>query len=93
MLTDVVEVEPLDGFQLKVRFEDGAEGVIDVSQLVPLTGVFAALCDRKEFVSVRVDPELGTVCWSSGADLDPDVLYSLVTGKALPSFEGAAKAD
>ncbi len=92
MLRDIVEVDPLDDYRLRIRFEDGAEGVIDVAQLVPFSGVFAPLRDRNEFLSVRVNPELGTICWPSGADLDPDVLYSLVTGEALPSYEEAAKS-
>jgi hypothetical protein len=29
---------------------------------------------------VKVDPDLGTVFWPTGADLDPLVLYSKVTG-------------
>jgi hypothetical protein len=93
MLKDVVEVYPLDGYRLRLRFEDGAEGVIDVSHLVPFTGVFAPLRDRTEFLSVRVNPELGTLCWPSGADLDPDVLYSLVTGEALPTYEEPVRSD
>jgi hypothetical protein len=67
--------------------------VVDVSQLVPLTGVFAALRDRKEFAAVQVNPELGTICWPGGADLDPDVLYSLVTGMAFPSYEATARPE
>lgn len=93
MLEDIVEVQALDGFRLKLRFEDGAEGVVDVAQLLPFTGVFAALRDRKEFLAVRVNPELGTICWPCGADLDPDVLYSLVSGKGLPAFKATAKAE
>jgi hypothetical protein len=87
MLQDIVEAVPLDGYRLKLRFQDGATGVVDVSQLVRFTGVFAPLRDAKEFASVRVNSELGTVCWPSGADLDPDVLYALVTGKAVPCLE------
>jgi hypothetical protein len=87
MLQDIVEAIPLDGYRLKLRFEDGAEGVVDVAQLVSFTGVFAPLRDPKEFAAVRVNVELGTVCWPSGADLDPDVLYALVTGAAVPCLE------
>ena len=87
MLQDIVEAIPLEGYRLNLRFEDGTAGVVDVSRCVSFTGVFARLLDRAEFTVVRVDPELGTVCWPCGADLDPDVLYALVTGAPLPSFD------
>src|SRR5438132_3381669 len=80
MLQDIVEAIPLEGYRLKLRFEDGVTGVVDISQCVKFTGVFGPLRDHAEFAAVRVDPELGTVCWPCGADLDPDVLYALVTG-------------
>ncbi|AWK87622.1 DUF2442 domain-containing protein [Azospirillum thermophilum] len=89
MLKDVVSVEPLEGYRLRLRFEDGAQGDVDVSKLVGFVGVFAALRDRSTFSAVRVDPELGTVVWPNGADLDPAVLYSQVTGAPLP---GAARS-
>jgi hypothetical protein len=87
MLQDIVEAVPQDGYRLKLRFEDGVTGVVDVAQLVTFTGVFAPLRDPKEFAAVRVNAELGTVCWPSGADLDPDVLYALVTGASVPCLE------
>ena len=86
MLQDIVEAVPLENFSLKVRFEDGMEGVVDVAQCVKFTGVFAPLRDRTEFAAVQVNSELGTVCWPCGADLDPDVLYALVTGTQVPSL-------
>jgi hypothetical protein len=83
MLKDLIEAVPLEDCRLKIRFEDGSEGIVDVAKCVNFTGVFAALHDPKEFKAVRVDPELGTVCWPGGADLDPDVLYALVTGQVI----------
>lgn len=84
MFVDVVTAEPLDGYRLRLRFEDGTEGVVDVAKLIPFTGVFAELKDPKAFAAVTVNRELGTVCWPGGADLDPDVLYSIVSGEPLP---------
>ena len=86
MLQDIVEAVPLENFLLKLRFEDGAEGVVDVAQCVNFTGVFAPLRERTEFAAVQVNSEWGTVCWPCGADLDPDVLYALVTGAKVPSL-------
>jgi len=87
MLQDIVEAIPLDDYLLRIRFEDGVSGIVDVSQCVSFTGVFAPLCDRAEFVAVHVNPDLGTVCWPCGADLDPDVLYALVTETPIPALE------
>ena len=89
MLKDIVEVHPLEGTRLRLRFEDGVEGVVDVAQIVQFTGVFAPLQEREYFVRVRVDPELATVVWPNLADLDPDVLYSVATGEPLPDLTAA----
>jgi hypothetical protein len=89
MLKDIVAVKPLPGHRLHLRFEDGAEGEVDFTALVPFEGVFAALSDPGVFASVRVDPELGTIVWPNGADLDPDVLYATITGQ--PVALGAAR--
>lgn len=92
MLQHIVAVVFLGGYRLRLRFEGGATGDVDISQCVKFTGVFAPLKDRAEFAAVRVDPEHGTVRWPCGADFDPDVLYAAVTGKPLPSFGKAKQA-
>jgi hypothetical protein len=79
-----VEVRPLKGYRLRLRFDDGASGIVDVSRRVPFDGVFEPLRDPEYFRRVRVDPELGTVVWPNGADLDPVVLYCLATGTPIP---------
>jgi hypothetical protein len=83
MLKDIVEVRPTGGYKLYLRFEDDSDGEVDVSSLVSFHGIFEPLRDPTEFRRVRVDPELGTVVWPNGADLDPDVLYSAVTGQVI----------
>jgi hypothetical protein len=37
--------------------------------------MFEPLRDPEEFRRVAVDPELGTIVWPNGADLDRDLLH------------------
>ena len=83
MLRDIVEARPSGGYKLHLRFEDGVEGEVDLSKLIEFKGVFEPLSDVREVANVRVDPEQGTISWPSGADLDPDVLYALLTGHPI----------
>ena len=85
----IVSVEPLDGFKLRLGFDDGTDRDIDLEG--ELWGpIFAPLHESPEFFrQVRVDEELGTVVWPNGADLDPDVLY----GNHPPADTGAANED
>ena len=86
MLKDIVAVKPLAGCQLWLRFEDGIEGVVDISQLISFSGIFAPLQDLAYFAQVQIHPELGTIVWQNGADLDPDVLYAVVTKRPIPAY-------
>ena len=79
MLLDIIAVYPLNGYKLHLTFEDGAEGIVDIAQLIEFTGVFQPIADSAYFAQVTINPDLGTVYWPNGADIDPDVLYSLVT--------------
>ena len=75
MIVDVVRVEVLEGRCLRLGFDDGTEGVVDIARLVPFEGVFAPLEDPVIFAQVRVNADLGTIVWPNGADLDPAVLH------------------
>ena len=83
MLKDIVAVSPLPGYQLDLRFEDGIAGRLNISQLIEFSGIFEPLQDFDYFAQVRVNPELGTIEWPNEADLDPDVLYALLTGQTI----------
>jgi len=83
MMKDVVEVRPLGGHRLYLRFEDGVAGELDFADLLRFDGIFAPLRDPAAFALVRIHAELGTIAWPNGADLDPDVLYAELSGTAI----------
>ena len=77
MIPRVVEVKPLDGFRLWVRFRDGKVGTIELVN--ELWGpMFEPLKDPDLFFQASVNPELETVTWPNGADLAPEFLYQQV---------------
>jgi len=77
MIPKVVEVKPMDGYRLWIRFHDGTTGVVDLAD--ELWGeMFEPLKDAGVFAQVRVDPELETVSWPNGADLAPEFLYDRI---------------
>lgn len=84
-----VAVEPRDGYRIWLRFADGAEGEVDLSDLAG-KGVFAAWEDRAFFERVSIAD--GAVAWSDEMDLCPDALYCRLTGKLpeeiLPGLRG-----
>ena len=83
MLKDIVEVKPLGGYRLYLRFEDGVAGELDFADRLRFEGVFAPLRDPAVFAQVRIHPELGTIAWPTGADLDPDVLHAELSGTPI----------
>ncbi len=70
----IVSAEFVREYQLRVRFTDGAEKVVDFSRW--LHGeVFQPLADPAEFQRFFVAG--GTVCWPNGADIAPETLRSV----------------
>ena len=70
----IVDVTPLDGYRLHVRFNDGQEGVYAVEP-ERRGGVFLPLKDLDLFKSVRVNPEFGCIEWPGGIDLCPTSMH------------------
>ena len=74
MILHIVEARYERDYVVYLRFNDGAEGYVDLSR--ELHGeVFSPLQDKTMFASVRLDPELGTIVWDNGADLAPEFLH------------------
>ena len=78
-------VEALGGFRLRLGLTDGSERLVDVSPFLQGPIFEPLLADPALFAAVRVDPDLGTVVWPNGADLDPDVLIHNREPAGLPT--------
>jgi hypothetical protein len=86
---DIVDVKVPRHGTLRIMFADGLEGEVEV--LSRMRGpVFERARTPVGFVEVRVDTELGTVCWPGGADLAPDTLYERVRTGVWSSHGHAA---
>jgi hypothetical protein len=70
----IERVVPRPGYRIWIRFADGLEGELDLSDLAG-KGVFARWREPGFFEQVVVDPESATVAWPGGIDLAPDALY------------------
>jgi hypothetical protein len=75
-------------YTLRVQFDDGFSRVIDFEPI--LHGeLFGPLRDPAEFARVKLDAEVKTLVWPSGADFDPAVLHDWPEHEA--AFRAAAK--
>lgn len=73
MIPHVIKAEYKGDYRVWLRFNDGAEGVVDLKD--ELYGeMFEPLNDIKKFKSFRIDPELETLVWENGADFAPEFL-------------------
>lgn len=71
----VVSFEKVAPFTLKVVFDDGTSQVIDFRPI--LKGeLYEPLKDPSLFDQVRIDPEVHTLVWPTGADFDPAILHN-----------------
>ena len=71
--------QPLAGYRLQVRFNDGLEGVYPVEPK-RRGGVFLKLLDANIFNAVTVNPDFGCVEWPGGIDLCPETMHRNMTG-------------
>ncbi len=80
-----IEVKALEPYRIWLRYEDGTEGEVDLSNLAG-RGIFAAWEDREVFESVRVG-EFGEVVWGEEALVEIGSL-AVMAGRLRPRVMG-----
>lgn len=72
MYHSVKSVMPQEDYLLKITFENGETGLLDMKPYLDF-GVFSRIKDREAFQKVKV--AFDTVEWDAGVDLDPEFIY------------------
>ncbi len=89
-----IAVEARSDYRLWVRFDDGVEGEIDLSQRAG-KGVFEIWNDPGVFESVSITPHRA-IRWTEEAELCADAVYLEITGQTpqeiMPGLRALADA-
>ncbi|MCF8077593.1 MAG: DUF2442 domain-containing protein [Desulfotignum sp.] len=72
MYPSIIKVSPQKDYRLKIQFDNGESGILDMKQFLNF-GIFKRLKDHKVFNTVRVS--FDTIEWETGIDLDPEFIY------------------
>ena len=88
MFLHVIDMNYLEGYKLRLTFNDGVVKDVDLED--ELYGpVFEPLKDADFFRQVVINPETNTIEWPNGADFAPEFLYKI--GQILiPANDGVA---
>ena len=86
-MIDLIAVEPLDGFRIRLKYADGVSGVVDLSDMAG-KGVFERWNEPGYFSKVHVTSHK-SIAWDDDLELCPDSLYMEITGKTLGDRHGA----
>lgn len=78
-MTHLTTIKPLMDFKLRLAYDDGVEGIVDLSHLKG-RGVFKIWDQPGAFENVYIG-DSGQVAWSDEIDLCPDALYMKITGQ------------
>lgn len=80
MIPRAVEVRALQDDRIWLRYDDGTEGEVNLSDVAG-HGVFRAWNDPAFFESVRLGSH-GAIEWGTDIDICPDAMYLRLTGKS-----------
>ena len=74
----VTSLEVLSGFRLRVGFNDGTQGTVELAGFLnsASAGVFERLRDPSLFCQARI--ELGAVTWPGDLELAPDAMHHAI---------------
>jgi|SRR3989344_7185383 len=88
----VVKVEYAGEYKLKILFSNKKTKLVNLEDKVKnAKGIFLPLKDLDYFKKVALDDCHLSICWPNGADICPDVLYSMGEDVAIEKREKRTK--
>lgn len=82
----LIEVKGMPDFKLFLKYENGKEGVVDLSY-IERRGIFDIWNEPGKFQSVYMNTEVNAPAWSDELDLDPFNLYLKLIGKTFEEYQ------
>lgn len=86
---DIKEAQHIEDYKIKVSFEDGKKGIVDLESYIKKGGMFSRFFDLEYFKNFHVNKEMGVLCWPDGLDIAPETLYHEATKQPLPAWMSA----
>lgn len=83
MYYDLIKADYINDFKIKLVFEDGTAGIVDLEKIIEKGGVFTELKDQKKFKLFFIHKELKVLTWDNESDIAPETLYKLAVGEKV----------
>lgn len=83
MYYDLIKADYVKDFRIKLVFEDGKAGIVDLEKIIKKGGVFTELKDQKKFKMFFIHKELKVLTWDNEIDIAPETLYKLTVGEKV----------
>jgi hypothetical protein len=75
------------GYKLKLEFEDGVKGIIDLEKWIGKE-VFQYWLDENNFKNFQLTVDK-KIEWNQDIDMDPDAFYLQLIGKTFEEYAGS----
>ncbi|OGJ89367.1 MAG: hypothetical protein A2487_20365 [Candidatus Raymondbacteria bacterium RifOxyC12_full_50_8] len=87
---DLLSARYVSGRKIKLTFENGKSGIVDLAGYAKKGGVFSKFKETAYFKSFSIHPELKVLTWPGDVDIAPETLYHNATGEPFPVWMESA---
>jgi len=71
----ITEIESLEDYRLRLTFDDGVIGILDMKEIISVGGIFSKLADSEFFSHVDKSDDGRYIKWGDEIDFCADALH------------------